>query len=110
FNPSEDASPLERYERVRAAGESLVAKIMNHPSSKHFDPLRAASQMGIPVKQRTILFDSEDEMSALTDYSLHDFRPRGQSMMESCEWMPGDLTETEQAFMNAAMHSRTSLF
>ncbi|MGH8017418.1 MAG: hypothetical protein ACREIA_03880 [Opitutaceae bacterium] len=98
------------YKEVRAASQSWFKKIMQQPAWEAANLHRAAKKLGLPVHDRTIVFDDENDTALLMDYFLLEYRQGGKSIAESCVFAPGELTAAEAEYHQAVLASRTSLF
>jgi hypothetical protein len=105
-----DSPDTLAYRELRASGKTWAAKLLRHPASKPFDILKAARKLGLTVQDRTILFDDQTEMDILHDFYLHDYRPAGKNVIESCTFADGELTLLEAEFQQAALAARSSCF
>lgn len=105
-----DSPDVADYRAIRAAPKIWFSKITAHPGAKPFDITKAGRKLGLSTDAGPIIFDGESEMAVLTDYFLFDFRPKQQSVAESCVFAPGELAPLEAEFHRANLASRTSLF
>jgi hypothetical protein len=101
---------LALYKDIREASRSWFPKVMNHPATQPFSIFKAARKLGLPISDRTIIFDDELEQAMLMDYYLFDYRPDKLAPAESCTFADGDLKPREVAFHQASLASFTSLY
>lgn len=99
-----------QYLEIRNAGKSLFGKVAQASCSTEWSMLKAAKRLGIRSAGKTIIFADRAEQAALVDYSLHEYRFNGVTMIQSFEASALQLTPTEHAYLQAAKESYTSLF
>lgn len=105
---------LERYLQLREAQRRLGTKLFRFlaESEQRGDRLvlRAARELGFPVRARTVVFDKEADMDRFYDYLLYErFDSRGsicQKYLESNPTLPSD----EMIVLRALAETRTSLW
>ncbi len=80
FKSGDEARRVERYRRLRQIGRKLNGEVL-----PKYLPRRAfetcAKKLGL-WQRGTLVFESEDEMSVLMDYCIHDFRPKAGNAVE----------------------------
>ena len=110
--PSHDAeSEIITYRAIRDAGRSWFPKVMDQPAIAAADLTKAAQQVGLPVKNHTIIFeDQELEGAMLMDFFLFDYRPKGKTPSEACVFAEGELEPLEAEFHRAGTTGHLSLF
>ena len=98
------------YVELRAAGREVHRKVMDACQSLDFDFIRIAKTMTLPVMRRTLVFDGDVDQYAFFDFTLHEYRVGGKSMMESCDAISAGLTDLEEEIRQAHCVAPTSLF
>lgn len=110
--PSAEAkSELATYQSIRNASKTWFPKVMDHPIMHAFELIKAAKQVGLPVRDGGVVFeDAELEGAMLMDFFLFDYRPKRMSPAESCIFDDGELKPLEAEFHRAAIAGHLSLF
>ena len=101
-------SDFTQYRHVRGTAKALVSKISKAGHQLNFSLISAAQKMGLPIEGKTLFFDGEEEMAALMDFYLHEYKPRDKSLVEA--FGGEDLTPEEQQMLSAQRQARASLF
>ena len=102
---------INDYKRLRAAGRGLVSKLYDAARPFQFDLVKAAKKLTLPMRGRTLIFESgETESAALMDFFLHEFRAGGRRPIDCCDPDRAGLSADERALLEAHKSSRTSLF
>jgi hypothetical protein len=98
---------LPRYQQLRRVGLELNNRLMKLLPKDAFQ--QGGKQLGI-LKKKTLVFGSEDEMSVLMDFCLHDVRWDGLTTIERClkESPPAD--SDELLLLQALSQAHFSLF
>ncbi len=99
------------YPELRAAGKSMFEKVIAcaKPSSG-FEFPQAARALGLPTPGNVLVFDGEEDIAALSDFFLAEFRVHGRTLVETCDPAAAALNARESEHLDAFCRSRTSLF
>jgi hypothetical protein len=76
---SEHAHLLPRYKQLREVGRPLSSELFKSLTK---DALDEAGQMLGVLRNNVFVLDSEEEMSALMDFAIHDVRRQGRNAVE----------------------------
>jgi hypothetical protein len=103
----------ETYTRYREASKALIEKVME--TSMDRDAIdRTGRELGIMSPDGVLIFDSEEEMTVLMDYTLHEYRRKGKNAVERYqEQVDADsiaIDDLEREILAARVASSTSLF
>ncbi len=103
----------ETYTRYREASKALIEKVME--TSMDRDAIdRTGRELGIMNPEGVLVFDSEEEMTVLMDYTLHEYRRKGKNAVERYqEQVDGDsiaIDDLEREILAARVASSISLF
>ncbi len=107
----------ETYTRYREASKALVEKVMEASMDRNAID-RAGRELGIMSPEGVLMFDSEEDMTVLMDYTLHECRYKGKNAFERYhEQVDGDsgagcaaIDDLEREILAARVASSTSLF
>lgn len=88
----------------------MLEKILQAGLPSGFDILEAARVLGIPTPGRTLVFEGETDVNALTDFFLHEHRVQGQTLLQCLKPASLGLTPFEAEHFAACRSARTSLF
>jgi hypothetical protein len=103
----------ETYTRYREASKALVEKVMEASMDRNAID-RAGRELGIMSPEGVLMFDSEEDMTVLMDYTLHECRYKGKNAFERYhEQVGGDSIasdDLEREILAARVASSTSLF
>jgi len=103
------ATPLvARYKEYREAYTHLNHKIMKRCLSRQ-TLMHSASLLGI-AWGKTLIFESEDQMSTLMDFALHEHRVRGRNAIQTYVEEVGWENDVEKSILSSLLGTRTSLF
>jgi hypothetical protein len=76
----------------------------------HYDLIKAAKKLTLPVQARTLVFDGESDTAALADFYFHEMRYGGKRIVDVLAESGADLTLEEAEMLEAHRHARCSLF
>jgi hypothetical protein len=104
-----DTNLLARYRHLREIGLKLNTLLVKTLSESELD--EGGKKLGILKKKKVLVMDSEDVLSVLMDYCLHDVRRDGKTAVERflTESPPAPGSE-DMLFLEAKRQSRFSLF
>jgi hypothetical protein len=104
---SEHQAYLPRYKHLRQVGTRLNTRLVKTLSRDEMD--QGARELGL-LHQGVMVFDSEDEMSVLMDYCLHDVRRGGRNAIERfLEATPPPPGSDERIILEALRDARYTL-
>lgn len=98
------------YRELRAAGISLLGKVLDTAKASGFEMPEAARALGMPTPGNVLLFDGDKDIAAVSDFFLAEFRVHGRTLAETCDSTAAGLTPRESEHLDAFCRSRTSLF
>lgn len=103
------ATPLvSQYREYREAYRHLNHKIMDKCLGTEA-LMHSARLLGI-AWGKTLIFESEDQMSTLMDFALHEHRVRGRNAIQVYLEEMGWENDVEKCLLHSLLESRTSLF
>lgn len=99
---------LATYDVYRKASRELIDKVMKASLSR--DALdRSGKLLGI-TRGGVFVFDSEEEMTLLFDFAIHDCRVRGKNAVEHYAATVAPASDIEREILEGFRSARTSLF
>jgi len=101
-------SDINRYMKMREAGKAVNSKLMKYVSKDMMN--HAVKQLGIRMRDNTILFDCEEETSYLMNFLLFDYKVNGKNTVQAYQESPIAKTKTENELVNSMLSSYTSFF
>jgi hypothetical protein len=101
------AEVLPTYRRVRQVGVQLNHKLVASLNKEIIET--AGKRLGI-FKNGTLVFDSEDEVSVLMDYAIHNMRVDGQNAVERYLDKSPPPDSAEMAFLKTLLEAYYSIF
>jgi len=101
---------IEQYKHLRAVDRGLQTKVRDATQSLDFDILKAAKKLTIPVSGRTLVFEGEEDSTALMDFFFHEFRKGSRRLLDCCDPDAMGLSPDERDLLEAHRQGRTSLF
>jgi hypothetical protein len=99
---------IEKYKTYRNVGMELNHKIID--SSLDHDLLKKSAKLLGIIHEGTIVFDSEDEVSVLMDFTLNEYKVNNKNTIEIYREKIGWQNEIEKDILDALLSSYTSLF
>jgi len=108
--PQKQPSNLDRYKQLRSSTKNMSSKLHRAKDGNHFDMIKAAKKLTIPVDDRTLVFDGESDMCALEDFYFHDFWVGGRRYVDFCDPLQLGLDQNENELLIAMRGNRSSLF
>ncbi len=103
------ATPLvSQYREYREAYRHLNHKIMDKCLGTEA-MMHSAGLLGI-AWGKTLIFESEDQMSTLMDFALHEYRVRGRNAVQVYLEEVGWESNVEKCLLHSLLESGTSLF
>lgn len=97
------------YKRYRKQSSRLADVILKSPCMTEETFTKAAKLLGV-LQGKTLTLDSEEEMSAVMDFLLHDYRVEGKNLVERYQAEIGFTNPEDEAIAQAWLSSSTSLF
>jgi len=77
--PTDHADRLAHYQQLRRVARPLNGRLVKALSKRDLD--EGGRKLGL-LRDGVLVFETEDEMSVLMDYCLHDIRRRGRTEVE----------------------------
>jgi len=105
---SPDMKWVDDYKHLREVGRNLNTEIINQLSKSALT--ECAKKLGI-VKNKTLLFNNDEELSVLFDYCLYSYRRGGKNPIERyLENTPPSQNSDEMRLLQAMSQSYYSMF
>lgn len=101
-------SLVKKYKQYRKIGKDFSQKILEKFTDKQ-SLLAVGKLMGI-APGKTLVFDSEEEMHFVMDFSLFEYQVQGKSFLERYKEENPELNEQEAKLLEAQLSAYTSLF
>lgn len=100
---------IEQYKNYRETTKILInKKVIKNLSQNAFT--NAARILGLVQGEKTLVFESENEMSYLMDFTINEYKEEGKTAIEQYKSAIGWENEAEKEILEAACSSYTSLF
>ncbi|KAF0249023.1 MAG: hypothetical protein FD167_1572 [bacterium] len=101
--------PIEQYIYYREIAKTLIG--IKVPEILGKNALGNSGKMlGLVQGERTLVFESENEMSYLMDFAINEYREDGKTAVEKYRDTIGGENEVEKEILEAACSSYTTLF
>ena len=99
---------LKQYKRYRKAGTALNHKIIEAlVDDKVIEKAARALNLG---KNRQLVLDTEDDLSVMMDYALHEIRKQKKNLVELYQEEYGGKNSVERKLLAARLKAKTGLF
>lgn len=99
---------INEYKQYRKIGKDFTQRILEKFTDEQ-SLLGVGKLMGI-VQGKTFVFDLEEEVSCLMDFSLFEYKVKGKSILQRYKEENPDLNEKEAKLLEAQLLAYTSLF
>lgn len=99
---------IEKYKKIREVGMPLNHKMIESCLSKEI-LFNSAKLLGI-VQRDELIFENEEEMSVLMDFTLHEYKVNNKNAVQVYREKIGGQNEIENEILASLLSSYTSLF
>lgn len=100
---------LEKYPVYREIGMKLNYKILDSYINTE-TLMKSAKLLGIPRKNDIFLYETEDEMGILMEFTMYEQMKNNKNAIEIYRDKSGEQSRIEKTILDAMLHSYTSLF